>query len=282
MLVLSAVLFLIAFTTFFYAVAATAADNLGMLRQRSFRPVPARPRTLEELLESAETRRLVSIGGAIFGVLVGLNLRAGFAVTAAIAGLAAFAPVGLLMRRARKRRQLLESQIVIALTMIADGMRAGKTLPQTIDATAAAMSRPMSQELSVVSRQMRVGIKPEDALRSLAARVGLADLNLAVKAMSVSIQTGANLPQASRRIVDTISNRSRVESKIRVLTTQGKWQGIILGFFPFFLLAGFWVMNPGYIDALFRTTIGNLILGVVFVLQCIAVIVMRRIIAVKV
>jgi tight adherence protein B len=272
----------VAFTTLFYVAASIIVENLDFIRQHSFVQTEGRAERLDDLIKSPATSRILSLGGGFFGLLLGLNLGLGIAVTVALCGAGAMAPVLYLARRERKRRQLLEGQIVVALTTIGDAMRAGKTLPQAIDGAAAAIERPMSLELAVVSRQLRVGIKAEDALRDLSTRLNLPDLKLAVKAMVVSIRTGANLPQAIRRIVETIANRSRVESKVRVLTTQGKMQGMIVGLAPFALLLGFWMLNPSYVGALFKTTLGNIILGTIFVLQTAAALVMRQITSVKV
>lgn len=271
-----------AFALAFYVAGGLLSEGFERVRRSSFLPNEQPARQIAALLRSRDHRMILNAIGAFFGAVFALNLRAGPAIVLFGAAAGWMLPALLVSRQERKRLARLEQQIVSALTLLSNSMRAGKTLPQAIDEVSASLEQPMAQELSVISRQLRVGMKPEEALRAFAERVPLPDVKLAVRAMIVSLRTGSNLPHAMRQIATTVASRIRVEGKIKVLTTQGNMQGMIVGAAPFVLLAGFYVMSPQYVQVLFDTRLGNLILAGMVVLQTAAVVTIRKITSVKV
>jgi len=181
-----------------------------------------------------------------------------------------------------KRTEKLGSQLVSALTLMADGMRAGESFTQAIDTTRANSPRPMSEELSIISGQVRLGVPLAEALDAFAARVPLSDVRIATQAIRISLSTGAALPHALQQIADTIRNRGIVHGKIDALTAQGKAQGLVAGVVPFALAAMFYVMDPSYMEVLFNTFLGNCVVAFVIVMQVAAFFVIRNIVRIDI
>ena len=74
----------------------------------------------------------------------------------------------------------------------------------------------------------------------------------------------------------------KVNGKIQALTAQGKAQGVIIGLAPFVILLIFHLMSPEYVKVMFTTVYGNIILGVIVVLQTIAFFIIQKIVKIKV
>jgi tight adherence protein B len=73
-----------------------------------------------------------------------------------------------------------------------------------------------------------------------------------------------------------------VEKKIEALTAQGIMQGLIISLAPFMIMGVMMVSDPKFIAPLFNTTLGWVLLLVMFSLQIIGGIVIRRIVTIKV
>lgn len=256
-----------------YGLLSFVADEVKRLRQRmAFGEKLEFGRALDAMAQPGQGSGLYALGG-VAGLGIGsalLFFGMGWAVFFACAVIGVMVPRVLLKARAEKRRKEIETQLVLALTLVANSVRSGATLPQALQDSVTHLPKPMSDEMLVIVRQIRVGISPQEALRDFANRSGMPDVVLAVRTMCVAVETGSNLPEAIRRICATIGARTRVEGRLKVLTAQGRMQGIVVGLMPLVLLGIFSMTSPTYIGVLFNTTPGNLILGVIVVLQLIA------------
>ena len=181
-----------------------------------------------------------------------------------------------------KRMQKLNLQFVQALGLMANGMKAGESLIQAIEATRRIMSNPMAQELSIIAGQVRLGTPVNKALEDFGQRIPLPDVQIATSAMLISIKTGADLPAAFQQISETIRNRMTVQGKINALTVQGKAQGLVASIVPFALGAVFYIMDPEYISVYFKTFLGNCVVAFVIVMQIVAFFVIRKIVSINI
>ena len=65
-------------------------------------------------------------------------------------------------------------------------------------------------------------------------------------------------------------------------TAQQKLTGLVIGFLPIGVGVLFQIMSPGYIEPLFTTVIGKMLIGVAITLEVIGVMVIQRILNIEV
>jgi len=100
----------------------------------------------------------------------------------------------------------------------------------------------------------------DDALSAMGDRLPSLDLAIVVNAVLILRETGGNLSETFDTIVYTITEREKVKDKIRTLTAQGKAQGVILISMPFVMAYLMNLVNPEYMEPLFTTLLGWLLL----------------------
>lgn len=103
-----------------------------------------------------------------------------------------------------------------------------------------------------------------------------------VTSINILKETGGNLAETFSTICTTIRERQKIEKKIQAMTAQGLMQGIIITLVPLVLLVVFSFVNPGYIKPLLTTTLGVVLLFVMFALQIIGGITIRKLVKIKV
>lgn len=263
-------LLVLSFSVFFYINIFALMAQYNKMKESCFMTTGSFFEKIKYFsLTEKELTRLNIICALIF-CLIGLYLRIGiFGVIFGFA-LGWYLP-GMIFGMHRKRYyKKMDDQIFSALILLGNAMKAGDTLPQAIDSTKGVLVYPISQEFDIVSRQIRMGMTVSDALEDFANRIPLDDLELAVKAMTISLKTGANLPVALKRIADTIRSRNMLHGKINALTVQGKAQGIVVGLLPVFLGGFLYWSDPDYMKVLFSTFIGNCVIAMMIVLEVIA------------
>ncbi|HET7034787.1 MAG TPA: type II secretion system F family protein [Thermomicrobiaceae bacterium] len=193
-------------------------------------------------------------GGVVLGFLLGTIFLGGIlAFGAAAVGLFIgwMAPQIYMSRRAKKRTKRFEEQLGDTITLMANSLRAGYSLLQTMDLVSRDTSPPMGEEFMRVVREVGLGITNQDALAHLLRRVTSEDLDLLVTAISIQHEVGGNLAQILDVIGETVRERVRIKGEIGVLTAQGRLSGYIITGLPIALGALLMVINPKYERGLF-------------------------------
>ena len=200
-----------------------------------------------------------------------------------VAGLVGYnLPKFYLNRRRQKRIDKLNAQLPEALTMIANALKAGFGLLQALSVAADQLSHPISTEFSRAIHEMNVGSSAEEALLALAERSSSYDLDIVVTAILVQRTVGGNLGEILDTVADTMRERIRIKGEIQTLTAQQKLTGIVLGLIPVGCGLLFEVMSPGYINPLFTTFMGKMMLGIAVVMEVIGIMIIQRILKIEV
>lgn len=175
-----------------------------------------------------------------------------------------------------------EAQLVDALIMASNALRVGLSLPQALDIVAKEMPAPVSHEFALTLNEHRMGKNLDDALSAMADRLPSLDLAMVVNAVLILRETGGNLSETFETIVYTFTEREKVKDKISSLTAQGRVQGIILMAMPFVL--GYllnWV-NPEYMQPLFTTVLGWILLAFMLLMLLAGGLLIRKIVSIDV
>jgi len=199
--------------------------------------------------------RLTTAGGGFgLGYLVlsrvqpALGLLLG--IVTAVIGYAA--PAIYLSMRAKRRVKTFIGQLGDTITLMANSMRAGYSLLQTMEMVSRETKNPMGGEFRRVVREVGLGISQEEAMENLLRRVPSDDLDLLVTAINIQHEVGGNLAQILNIIGHTIRERVRIKGEIAVLTAQQAISGYVITAMPVALGLFIFVINPGYMIQMFR------------------------------
>jgi tight adherence protein B len=228
---------------------------------------------------------LVSFGSGalVFSVLVffgktTLGIVAGIAAT--IAGWKLPRPLVDYFEKQRTKKYQL--QMVDALNLLANGIRAGLTMPQAIGMVVDELPAPVSQEFNLVLQQAKIGVPLDEALENLKKRVYTEDNEMFVTSVNILRETGGNLAEVFDTITLVIRERVRLQLKIDTYVASGKIQAYIIGCMPFAMILMFGSGDPDYFPMLFGTVLGVLALIVICGMVALGMFVILKIIDIKV
>lgn len=155
--------------------------------------------------------------------------------------------------RQRSRLKKFNDQLGDGITLMANGLRAGYSLLQAMDAVAQEMPDPIALEFKRVVREIGLGVEPERAYNNLLRRVPSDDLDLMITAINVQAEVGGNLSEILEIIGFVIRERVRIKGEIAVLTAQGQLSGYVISFLPIVLGLILFAMNKEYIGRMIWT-----------------------------
>jgi len=190
----------------------------------------------------------------IFGLGVGLILWwiGGRSILLAVVGIF----IGTLIprfyvRRQQKRLNNFSYQLADMLNLMVNGLRAGYSTMQAMEAVSREMPPPISTEFRRVVQEMQIGLSAEAALDNLLRRIPSDDLDLVIAAMNVQREVGGNLAEILDIISHTIRERVRIKGEIRVLTSQVMYSGRFLALMPLMITAALFLLNRPYMMLFF-------------------------------
>ncbi len=101
----------------------------------------------------------------------------------------------------RTRLKKFDNQLGDMLNLMVNGLRAGFSTLQAMEAVSRELPAPICDEFRRVVQEMQLGITMDDALEHLLRRINSEDLDLVITAINVQREVGGNLAE----ILDVIS-----------------------------------------------------------------------------
>ena len=162
-----------------------------------------------------------------------------------------FLPRFYVKRQQKLRLNKFNDQLSDMLNLMVNGLRAGYSTMQAMEAVSRELPAPISDEFHSVVQEMQIGIPMEKALDNLLRRIPSDDLDFVITAINVQREVGGNLSEILDTISFTIRERVRIKGEIRVMTAQVRTSATVLSLIPVFLAVALWFVSPEYIGSFF-------------------------------
>lgn len=248
--------------------SSTPAESGGMLRTAALavseRAVarPGRRERIELALDRAGLHlrasewQLIQCGAAAAGaVLLGVMLPwwCGLPIGIIVGWFGAGAYLRL---RAGRRTRTFAEQLPDALQLVVGSLRAGFSLPQSIDALVREGSEPVAGELGRALAETRLGGSLEDALDRVGQRNASHDITWLVMAIRIQREVGGNLSEVLETAVGTMRERARLGRHVRALSAEGRLSALILLAMPIVLGGWMFAFRRDYLEPLYTRPVG--------------------------
>jgi tight adherence protein B len=196
---------------------------------------------------------LLNILSVLFVAAVGYVIgRQSIILALAGGALGFFLPRMYVRSQQGKRLNKFNDQLPDMLNLMVNGLRAGYSTMQAMEAISKELPSPISDEFRRVVQEMQLGVPMETALDNLLRRIPSDDLDFVVTAINVQREVGGNLSEILDSISYTIRERVRIKGEIRVMTAQVRASGTLLSIIPMGLALILWFMNPDYLLSFFE------------------------------
>jgi tight adherence protein B len=205
----------------------------------------------------------------------------GFVIAILVIVAAPFGGHVLLLLLAARRRKQFSEQVPDTLQMFSGGLRAGHSLLRAVDAAAQENTAPMSEELSRIVNETRIGRDLGESMMDVASRTRSEDFLGIAQAIEIHREVGGDLAEVLDHLGDTIRDRSQVRGQIRALSAEGRMSAGVLMALPivmFFLLT---TITPTYANVFLGTPQGYVMMAAAAVLLTVGGLWLKRIIKPK-
>ena len=191
-------------------------------------------------------------------------------------------PTAYLKHLEKSRRLLFENQLPEALDFMTRALRAGHGLTVALGMVGNELPAPVGTEFKTTFDHINMGMSFDEAMGDLAERIQSNDLNFLVIALNIQRKTGGNLAELLSTLSGTVRERIKLKGKIRVLASEGKLSGVMIGALPFVLGLILSFVNPVYMATLWTTPAGQKLVLAGLVMMLLGALWMWKIVQIKV
>jgi tight adherence protein B len=245
--------------------------------------VPARFRArLQRALTNAdigvepEAAVEVWVGAVVGAGVLAAALSPGL-VPPALLVVVAGGPVCLWVLGARARRRYAAA-LPPALEQIAAHLRGGGTVAHGVSALADD-DGPLASDLRRVRTRAGLGVGLVDALAAWPTERDLVDVRAVAGALAVAESFGGRSAHALDGLARSLRDRLGAAAEARSLSAQARLSAVVVGASPLVYLVFSALVDPGSVGQLVGTGVGRVCLGLGLVLEAMAALWMRRILA---
>jgi tight adherence protein B len=231
-------------------------------------------------LRTVEFFYLMTGCGFLLMVFAALSGRSTLGILIAL-GIGALLPYLWISFKARRRMLAFEDQLPDLLVTLAASLKAGHSFKQGIQTLVDEGQEPASKELSRVITDTRLGRPMDDALADTAERIGSKNFSFVITAVTIQRQVGGSLAGLFDMVADTVRQRQQFARKIRGLTAMGRASAYVLIALPFFVAMAITVLNPTYMDPLYNSSTGHMLIIVGLVMMAFGSLILRKIVSFK-
>jgi tight adherence protein B len=215
-----------------------------------------------------------------------------FAVFAALAGssslvilsmflVGGFLPYLVVWFKAKRRIRAFEDQLPDLLITMAASLKAGHSFKQGIQSVVDEGQEPAAKELRRILTDTQLGRPMEEALQATAERIGSKNFSFVITAVNIQRQVGGSLAGLFDMVADTVRDRQQFARKIRSLTAMGRGSAYVLVGLPFFIAASVSLLNPSYMDPLYHTHDGHMLVVVGLTMMAFGSLILKKIVSFK-
>lgn len=166
----------------------------------------------------------------------------------------------LLQRRIVKQASLFETQFVDALDLAARSLRAGHPLIGAFQLISTEIAPPVGRLFVEICQAQELGLGVERAIQEVTKTANNADVTIFGTSIAIQLRSGGNLADMVERLAFVIRDRIRLSRRIRVLTAQTQLSKRILAALPVVVFFVLNLLNAQYMQPLYSTKPGRIML----------------------
>jgi tight adherence protein B len=230
----------------------------------------------------AEQIAVLTVVGTIVTLLVVKFLSNSLIVAIALSAAVPYIVHWYLKRALARRRLRFAEQLPDNLQVLSSALRAGHSFVGALSVVVNDAPEPAKGEFSRVVADEQLGVPIEDALRVVVERMENRELEQVALVAALQRETGGNTAEVLDRVTDTIRERFELRRTVNTLTAQGRLSRWVLTLLPVSLLVIITLINPGYIDILYSSLAGRILLVFAGISVTAGSFVIKRIVNIKV
>lgn len=180
-----------------------------------------------------------------------------------------------------RREKKFTREFAAAIDTIVRSVKSGLPVNEALKVVSTEIAEPVGGEFRLLIESLKIGVTMEDGLKRMFERMPTPEVNFFAIVMTIQLKTGGNLSEALTNLSTVLRDRKRMQGKIRAMSSEAKASAAIIGSLPPGVAGMIYVSTPEYIQPMFDTDIGKIMLIGCVLWMASGVAVMKKMISFK-
>ncbi len=181
----------------------------------------------------------------------------------------------------KRRQKKFTSEFANGIDVIVRSVKSGLPANEALKIVAKEIPEPVAGEFNRLCEGLKVGVTLEQGLKRMYENMPTPEVNFFGIVMTVQLKSVGNLSEALGNLSAVLRERKRLQGKIKALSSEAKASAMIIGALPPGVMTMVYFTTPAYIEPLFTTRAGNLMLAGCVIWMSIGVFIMKKMISFK-
>jgi len=175
-------------------------------------------------------------------------------------------PVWMRPQLKQKRLSVLSEQFREAIGILNGYLSAGYSVDNAFGASAGELEKlygsraDISIEFARIFHLVQLNRQAGEILEDFASRSGIQDIRNFAEVFNIAGRTGGNLRDIIDRTATVIRDKMAVGEEIANMTAGKKYEQKIMNVIPFFIILYLDVTSPGFLDVMYTTAAGRIVM----------------------
>jgi tight adherence protein B len=224
--------------------------------------------------------RIIQGAFALLFAVVGL-LRFGIGIEFIVLAVVGYVlPAFYLRNRRGHRLRQFDAQLPRAMELIANSMKAGQSVAQSLTSVTDNAAPPVSDEFALARREVELGASVESALNNMVRRIGSNDLKLMVMVITIQRSVGGDLAAILVTLADTMRQREEMRAEVNAATAQSRATALIITLLPIAAAFLLYFVVQDYFRPMVTNPLGWFMLALAALLLFVGNVIIRRLTAI--
>lgn len=250
------------------------------VKQKKNKQVSLATRISQAGLDWSKERFMMTAGGfGLVGFIVAFFADAGLLISLVIGFAAAFGlPFWMLAYLKKRRETNFLNVFPDAVDVIVRGIKTGLPVGDCLKVIAAEAQEPVKSEFRTLCETQAVGLPLGEACAKLYERIPLPEANFFAIVIAIQQKAGGNLSEALGNLSRVLRDRKKMSAKIKAVSMEAKASAAIIAALPIAVMTLVYITSPDYIELLWTTSMGRIMMAGSAIWMFVGVMVMRKMI----
>ena len=241
---------------------------------------PLQTRIHQAGLNLTKQKFMMLAGGfGLFVFLLIFLMGAGLLLALSLGFASAFGlPLWALSFLKKRRENKFLNSFPDSVDVIVRGIKSGLPLLDSIKIIANEAPEPAKSEFQAIVQTQTIGMPLGEACAKLYERMPLPEANFFGIVISIQQKAGGNLSEALGNLSRVLRDRKKMKAKIQAMSMEAKASAVIIGSLPVCVGLLVWLTSPDYIELLWTTELGRVMIACCVVWMSMGVFVMKKMI----
>jgi tight adherence protein B len=188
-------------------------------------------------------------------------------------------PCVILNAKAGRRQRRFDDQLPDLLMTMAASLRVGHTFRQSMQSVVDQGLEPAKKEFGRALLEADLGRPLDRSLAEMAKRLGSSNFDYVINVVTIQREVGGSLADLFDSVSETVRQRQQFTQKVKALTAMGRMSAYILVAMPFVAVGGLSLIHYSYMQPLFTTSTGRILIFVALGGIAVGSLILRKIVS---